>query len=41
MSTIIGEVSIPADDQGFVLMQCPLCGEFFKINQRLSCRRCY
>ena len=31
MSTIIGEVSIPADDQGFVLMQCPLCGEFFKI----------
>ena len=31
MSTIIGEVSIPADDQGFVLMQCPLCGEFFKM----------
>ncbi len=31
MSTIIGEVSIPADDQGFVLMQCPLCGGFFKI----------
>ena len=31
MSTIIGEISIPADDQGFVLMQCPLCGEFFKI----------
>ena len=31
MSTIISEVSIPADDQGFVLMQCSLCGEFFKI----------
>ena len=31
MSTIIGEISIPADDQGFVLMQCPLCREFFKI----------
>lgn len=29
MSTIIGEVSIPADDQGFVLMQCPLCGKLF------------
>lgn len=28
MSTIIGEISIPADDQGFVLMQCTLCGEF-------------
>lgn len=32
MSTIIGEVSIPADDQGFVLLQCPLCGEFFKVH---------
>ncbi len=32
MSTIIGEVSIPADDQGFVLMQCPICGEFFNRN---------
>lgn len=31
MSTIIGEVSIPADDDGFVLLQCTLCGEFFKI----------
>ena len=31
MSTIIGEVSIPADDDGFVLLQCPLCGEFFKV----------
>lgn len=31
MSTIIGEVTIPADDQGFVLLQCALCGEFFKV----------
>lgn len=30
MDTITGEVSIPADDQGFVLMQCPLCGKFLK-----------
>lgn len=31
MSTIIGEISIPADNDGFILMQCPLCGEFFKL----------
>lgn len=31
MSTIIGEVSIPAGDDGFVLLQCPLCAEFFKV----------
>ena len=31
MSEIIGEISIPAGDDGFVLLQCPLCGEFFKV----------
>ena len=24
-------ISIPADDDGFVLLQCPKCGEFFKL----------
>jgi len=32
MSTKIGEISIPADNEGFVLLQCYLCGEFFKIH---------
>ncbi|BCN31925.1 TFIIB-type zinc ribbon-containing protein [Anaeromicropila herbilytica] len=31
MSESIGQVSIPSDHDGFVLLQCPLCGEFFKI----------
>ena len=31
MSEQIGVISIPADEDGFVLMQCPLCGEFFKV----------
>ena len=31
MSEQIGVISIPADEDGFVLMQCPLCGEFFKL----------
>lgn len=26
------EISIPADDDGFVLLQCEHCGEFFKIS---------
>lgn len=25
------EISIPTDNAGFVLLQCPLCGEFFKL----------
>ncbi|WP_214779902.1 TFIIB-type zinc ribbon-containing protein [Exiguobacterium sp. s22] len=25
------EISIPADDDGFILMKCPLCGGFFKL----------
>ena len=31
MSEQIGVISIPADEDGFVLMQCPLCGEYFKL----------
>lgn len=25
------EISIPTDSEGFVLLQCPLCGELFKL----------
>lgn len=25
------EVSIPADENGFILLQCPKCGEYFKL----------
>ena len=25
------EIKIPTDSDGFVLLQCPLCGEFFKL----------
>ena len=25
------EISIPADDEGYVLLQCPKCGEKFKL----------
>lgn len=31
MSEIVMNISIPADNDGFVLFQCPLCGEFFKL----------
>lgn len=31
MSDFCFEISIPADNDGFVPMQCPLCGEFFKL----------
>ena len=31
MSEQIGVISIPADEDGFVLMQCPLCSEYFKL----------
>ena len=26
------DVSIPADDEGFVLLRCPKCGEYFKLS---------
>ena len=31
MSNIIKEISIPADNDGYSLLQCQLCGEFFKL----------
>lgn len=31
MSDIKMEIPIPADNDGFVLFQCSLCGEFFKL----------
>lgn len=32
MSDIIHmEISLPADNDGFILFQCPLCGEYFKL----------
>lgn len=31
MTDINLEISIPTDNDGFVLLQCPLCGEFFKL----------
>ena len=31
MSETIGEIAIPADNEGFCLLQCPHCGEFFKL----------
>lgn len=32
MSDIIKmQIEIPADNDGFSLLQCPLCGEFFKV----------
>lgn len=31
MTDINLAISIPADNDGFVLLQCPLCGEFFKL----------
>lgn len=34
MNMTIGEVSIPVDDSGFILLQCPFCSEFFKIHPK-------
>lgn len=31
MNNINLQISIPADNDGFVLLKCPLCGEFFKL----------
>ena len=31
MSDKTFEISIPADNNGFCLLQCPTCGEFFKL----------
>ena len=31
MTEIIDKIEIPADDDGYVLFKCPLCGEFFKV----------
>jgi predicted RNA-binding Zn-ribbon protein involved in translation (DUF1610 family) len=31
MSETTFEISIPADNDGYVLLQCPNCGEYFKI----------
>ncbi len=31
MSDIKMEISIPADNNGYVLLQCPFCGEYFKL----------
>lgn len=31
MSDVTFEIEIPSDNDGFVLLQCPSCGEFFKI----------
>jgi hypothetical protein len=31
MSDATFEISIPADNDGYALMQCPNCGEFFKV----------
>ena len=27
------EISIPADNDGFVLLQCSYCGEFFRLEE--------
>lgn len=31
MGEILMSISIPTDDEGFVLLRCPKCGEFFKL----------
>lgn len=31
MSDIITSITIPTDDDGYVLMQCPKCREYFKL----------
>ncbi len=31
MSEMKREISIPTDNDGFVLFKCPLCGEYFKL----------
>ena len=34
MSEIKMEISIPADNDGYILLQCPICGDYFKIKPR-------
>jgi len=31
MSDVTFEISIPSDNDGYCLMQCPTCGEYFKV----------
>jgi len=31
MSDITFEISVPSDNDGYCLLQCPTCGEFFKL----------
>jgi len=31
MSEMIMHITVPADNDGYVLLQCPNCGEYFKI----------
>ncbi len=31
MSDVTFEISIPSDNDGYCLLQCPTCGEFFKV----------
>lgn len=31
MSDVTMTIEIPSDNDGFVLLQCPLCGDFFKV----------
>ncbi len=31
MNEIIMEISIPTDNDGYVLLKCPICGNYFKI----------
>lgn len=31
MDEFTNKISIPTDDDGFVLLQCPKCGEYFKL----------
>ena len=29
---IVFQISIPTDEEGYVLLKCPLCGELFKLH---------
>lgn len=29
---VIFQISVPTDEEGFVLLKCPLCGELFKLH---------
>ena len=29
---MVFQISVPTDEEGFVLLECPLCGELFKLN---------